>query len=59
MFDLEKAERNMSAACDLVERMDAPNPMNPAGLSDLAYSRVMTGLHDDTWVRSFVPEDES
>ena len=56
MFDLEKAERNMIAACDLVERMNAPNPLNPAGLSDLAYSRVMTGLHDDTWVRSFVPE---
>jgi hypothetical protein len=59
MFDLEKAEQNMIAACDLVERMNAPNPMNPAGLSDLAYSRVMTGLHDDTWVRSFVPGDES
>ena len=39
MFNLEKAERNMIAACDLVERTNAPNPMNPAGLSDLAYSR--------------------
>ena len=46
----------ITALCDLVERMNAPNPENPAGLSDLAYSRVMTGLHDDTWVRSFVPE---
>jgi hypothetical protein len=55
MFDLEKAEQDMIAACDLVERMDAPNPMNPCGLSDLVYSQVMTGLHDDTWVRSFVP----
>jgi hypothetical protein len=46
----------ITALCDLVERMNAPNPLNPACLSDLAYSRVMTGLHDDTWVRSFVPE---
>ena len=45
----------ITALCDLVERMNAPNPENPAGLSDLAYSRVMTGLHDDTWVRDFVP----
>ena len=46
----------ITALCDLVERMNAPNPENPGGLSDLAYSRVMTGLHDDTWVRDFVPE---
>ena len=39
-----------------IEAMNAPNPENPAGLSDLAYSRVMTGLYDATWVRSFVPE---
>ena len=45
----------ITALCDLVERMNAPNPENPSGLSDLAYSRVMTGLHDDTWVRDFVP----
>ena len=46
----------ITALCDLVERMNAPNPLNPACLSDLAYSQVMTGLHDDTWVRDFVPE---
>ena len=45
----------ITALCDLVERMNAPNPLNPACLSDLAYSQVMTGLHDDTWVRDFVP----
>ena len=39
-----------------IEAMKAPNPENPAGLSDLAYSQVMTGLHDDTWIRDFVPE---
>lgn len=46
---------DITALCDLVERMNAPNPLNPACLSDLAYSRVMAGIHDDTWVRDFVP----
>ena len=45
----------ITALCDLVEHMNAPNPENPACLSDLEYSQVMTGLHDDTWVRDFVP----
>lgn len=50
---------NITALCDALDRINRSNPMNPAGLSDLAYPRVMTGLHDDTWVRSFVPGDES
>jgi hypothetical protein len=46
---------HITALCDLIERMNTPNPLNPAGLSDLEYSQVMTGQHDDTWVRSYVP----
>ena len=54
--DLERYNRNWDRLMSAIEAMEAPNPRNPACLSDLAYSQVMTGLHDDTWVRDFVPE---
>ena len=53
--DLERYNQNWGRLMSAIEAMNAPNPENPAGLSDLAYSRVMTGLHDDTWIRDFVP----
>ena len=53
--DLERSNRTWDRLMSAIEAMEAPNPENPAGLSDLAYSRVMTGLHDDTWIRDFVP----
>ena len=53
--DLERYNRNWDRLMSAIEAMEAPNPRNPACLSDLAYSQVMTGLHDDTWVRDFVP----
>ena len=53
--DLERYNQNWDRLMSAIEAMNAPNPENPAGLSDLAYSRVMTGLHDDTWIRDFVP----
>ena len=54
--DLERYNQNWDRLMSAIEAMNAPNPLNPACLSDLAYSRVMTGLHDDTWVRDFVPD---
>ena len=55
MTPQERYNQNWDRLMSAIEAMNAPNPENPAGLSDLAYSRVMTGLHDDTWVRDFVP----
>jgi len=46
---------NISELCAIIERLNTPNPANPAEISDASYGRVMAGLHDDTWVRSFVP----
>ena len=56
MTPQERYNQNWDRLMSAIEAMEAPNPENPAGLSDLAYSQVMTGLYDDTWVRSFVPE---
>ena len=55
MTPQERDNQNWDRLMSPIEAMNAPNPENPAGLSDLAYSRVMTGLHDDTWIRDFVP----
>ena len=55
MTPQERYNQNWDRLMSAIEAMNAPNPLNPACLSDLAYSRVMTGLHDDTWVRDFVP----
>jgi hypothetical protein len=57
MFDLEKAERNMEYWCDFIERMNTPNPLNPLGMSEIEYTWAINSLHDDTWVRTFVPGD--
>ena len=56
MTPQERYNQNWDRLMSAIEAMEAPNPRNPACLSDLAYSQVMTGLHDDTWVRDFVPE---
>lgn len=54
-FNLNEANENVGSICDLIEQMNAPNPLNPAGISDLAYHGVMTGLHDESWLKeSFV-----
>ena len=54
-FNLKEANESIDNICDWIERINAPNPRNPAGLSDLAYDLVMTGLHDDSWLKeSFV-----
>ena len=55
MTPQERYNQNWDRLMSAIEAMEAPNPRNPACLSDLAYSRVMTGLHDDTWIRDFVP----
>jgi hypothetical protein len=56
-FDLQKAQENIERVWDLIEQWNAPNPLNPAGISDLSYLNVMEGLHDQTWF-PFVPGDE-
>ena len=38
-----------------LEQYAAPEPLNPCGISNESYDRAMIGLHDDTWVRDFVP----
>jgi hypothetical protein len=38
-----------------LEQYAAPEPLNPCGISNESYDRLMIGLHDDTWVRDFVP----
>ena len=55
MTPQERYNQNWDRLMSAIEAMEAPNPRNPACLSDLAYSQVMTGLHDDTWIRDFVP----
>lgn len=55
-FDLTRANENISALCDYIEQVNKPNPLNPVGLSDMAYHNIMTGLHENTWIESFVPE---
>ncbi len=56
MTPQDRYNQNWDRLMSAIEAMNAPNPENPAGLSDLAYFWVMTGLHDDTWVRDFVPD---
>ena len=46
-FNLTIANENIDALCDYIDRVNKPNPLNPAGLSDLAYHGIMAGLHDD------------
>ncbi len=55
MTPQDRYNQNWDRLMSAIEAMNAPNPENPACLSDLAYWQVMTGLHDDTWVRDFVP----
>jgi hypothetical protein len=50
MFDLEKADKNISNLCKYIEQINAPNPENPGGISDLDYHTVMTNLHDLSWM---------
>ena len=54
-MNLKEANENIDRICDMVERINAPNPLNPCGISDLAYDLVMSGLHDESWLKeSFV-----
>jgi hypothetical protein len=53
-MNLKQADEYIAALCDLIEALNAPNPANPGGISDLAFHRVQDGLHDETWVRDFV-----
>ena len=52
--DILGTDEYISDLCDALDRLNAPNPLNPAGISDLVYSRIMTGLHDETWTRDFI-----
>jgi hypothetical protein len=68
MFNLEKENNNISQLCDYIDRMNALNPENPGGISDLAYHTVMTSLHEneayeflhncDIWVRNSYNEGD-
>ncbi len=55
-FNLQKSNSSISTLCTVIERINTPNPENPGNLSNLAYERVMLGLHDETWVGDFVME---
>jgi hypothetical protein len=50
MFDLEKENTNITNLCDYIDRMNALNPENPGGISDMAYHNVMTNLHNFEWM---------
>ncbi len=52
-FNLKEAQENIDRICDWIERVNAPNPLNPVGMSDLSYYRAMDGLHDETWITEF------
>jgi len=55
-FNLQKSNSSISTLCTAIEHLNTPNTENPCNLSNLAYERVMLGLHDETWARDFVPE---
>ena len=42
----------ITALCDALDRINRPNPLNPAGISDLAYSRAITGWIVCKWKQS-------
>jgi hypothetical protein len=47
-MNLKEANENIDRICDLVERINAPNPLNPCGISDNTYDLVMTNLHNES-----------
>ena len=59
MTPQERYDQNWERLMLALEQYVAPEPLNPCGISNESYDRAMIGLHDDTWVRDFVPGSES